>query len=245
MCATMIGSRGCRASSRCIDSGPVKSLPTGPEPACTRIGTSASVEQPPHVVEQRVVEVELPHLQVQLEQLDPVLDQLGDVRRDALLGEERGRPDHLRDVGREGARPVVEVRRHPGLVRVGQRREPAHPHRPQQLDPLLVRLPVADRPLAADLRARRSRRRARPPSGCSAAGSARARRRGRAARAPPRTRGPERRPRPVRRVSHPCPSAGGRRPARSPGWPAARRARAACPTSSCPWPARSRPWPGR
>ena len=46
MCATTTESRGCRSSRRCIDSGPVKSLPTGPEPACTRTGTPVSSSAP-------------------------------------------------------------------------------------------------------------------------------------------------------------------------------------------------------
>ncbi len=110
------------------------------------------LEHAPDRVEQRVVEVELPHLQVHLEDLDAGGDERRDVRRRLGLGVERRRPQRLRHVGAEAGRPVVEVRRDARLVRVGQRREPAYAHRPQQLDPLVVRLAVADRPLPADLR---------------------------------------------------------------------------------------------
>jgi hypothetical protein len=109
------------------------------------------LQDPPDVVEQRVVEVELPHLQVQLEQLHPGGHQLRHVRRDALLREERRRPQRLGDLAGEGSRPVVQVRRHTGLVRVRQRREPAYAHLAEQGDPVLVRRAVADRPLATDL----------------------------------------------------------------------------------------------
>ncbi len=207
MCATTTGSRGCRASSRCIDAGPVKSLPTGPEPACTRIGTSASSSSPHTSSSSGSSRWNSPTCRCSLNSSTPAADQLSDVRRHAVLREERRRPQHLGHVGGEGARPVVEVGRHAGLVGVGQRREAAYAHRAQQLDAVLVRRAVADRPLAADLRAGGVEDVPRPPSGCWAAGSARARRRGRAARAPPRRRGPARRPRPgpVRRVSHPSP----------------------------------------
>ena len=245
MCATMIGSRGCRSSSRCIDPGPVKSLPTGPDPAWTRIGTSASDSNPHTSSSSGSSRWNSPTCRCSLNSSTPASTSSATYAVDAVLGIERARPEHLGYVGRERARPVVEVRRDAGLVRVGERREPADAHRPQQLHPLLVRLPVADRPLAADLRAGGVEhlphrlldvRRQEVHVHVEEAGQ-------------PEPL-PERADRcdvlgPVRSVSHPCPSAGAPRPARSPGWPAARRASAACPRSSCPGPARSRPWPGR
>ena len=241
----MIGNCGCRSSSRCSRPRPGEVVADRHRSGVHEDRHVGVLEQPPRFVEQRVVEVELRHLQVQLEQLDAGVDQLSDVRRDALLGEERARPDHLGHVGRERARPVVEVRRDARLVRVGQRREPAYAHRPQQLDPLLVRLAVADRPGLTDLR----------PGGVEDVPH-RLLDVGRqevhvhveeAGQPEPLPEGADRLDvlEPVRGVSHPCPSAGDPRPARSPGSPAARPARAACPRSSCPGPARSRPWPGR
>jgi hypothetical protein len=109
------------------------------------------LEDPPHPVQVGVVEVELPHLQVQLEHLDARVDQVGDVGRGVVLRIEGGRPDDLGGGGGEVPRPRVEVRRHAGLVRVGQRREAPHPHRPEQRDAFLVLEPVADRPLTPDL----------------------------------------------------------------------------------------------
>ena len=46
MCAMIASSRGCRASTRRSGSGPVKALPTGPEPAWMTIGVPASASSP-------------------------------------------------------------------------------------------------------------------------------------------------------------------------------------------------------
>ena len=187
-CATTSTSRGNRASSRAIDAGPVKSLPTGPEPACTTTGVPRVGEHAPHLVEQRVVEVELPHLQVHLEHLDAGCDQLADVRRRLRLGVERRRPQRLRHVGGEAARPLVEVRRYPGLVRVRQRREPAHPERAQLRRPARRRRPGSGSATRGRSSGRRCRTAPRPRAGCWAAGSARGRRTAPGGRARARTR---------------------------------------------------------
>jgi hypothetical protein len=84
------------------------------------------LERAPDVVEQRVVEVELPHLHVHLEHLDARVDQLGDVRRASGSGKNVADHRHSGTSAAKAARPVVEVRRDAGLVRVGQRREPAY-----------------------------------------------------------------------------------------------------------------------
>ena len=105
MCAMTAVSRGNRASTRRSGSGPVNSLPTGPEPAWITIGVPASSSDPPDRVEQRVVEVELPHLHVHLEHLDAGAEQLVDVRRGLRLGVERRRPQRLRHVARRSRRP--------------------------------------------------------------------------------------------------------------------------------------------
>ena len=107
----------------------------------------------PDLVEHRVVEVEVPHLHVHLEHLDPGRDQVRDVRRRLRLRVERRRPQALRHPLGEAARPVVQVARDPRPVRVGQRAEPAYAEAPQRGDPLLLGAAVADRPLPADQRA--------------------------------------------------------------------------------------------
>jgi hypothetical protein len=109
------------------------------------------LDHPERLVEQGVVEAELPHLRVQLEDLDAVLDEVGHVGGGTRLGVERRRSQALGDAGREVSRPVVEVGRDAGAVGIGQRREPSYAERAQLIDAFLVAAAVADRPLAADL----------------------------------------------------------------------------------------------
>ena len=78
-------------------------------------------DQPPGLVEQRVVDVEPADLDVDLEDLGAVGDPLADVRRRAWLGVERGRPQRLGHPVGEAGCPVVEELGHIGLVGVGKR----------------------------------------------------------------------------------------------------------------------------
>jgi hypothetical protein len=114
-------------------------------------GCAGILEHVPGRFEQGVVEPELTHLRVQLEHLDPGLDQRLHLLPHAVLGIERRRPQALRHLGRERRGPVVQVRRDPGPVGVGQCTEPAYAEAAELLDPLLVRPAVADRPRPADL----------------------------------------------------------------------------------------------
>ena len=125
-------------------------------------GGAGVLDRAERLVEQRVVEAELPHLGVQLEDLDAGVDQLGDVGRRLRLGVERRRPQALGHVGREVASPVVEVGRDTRAMGVGQRREASYAEGAELLDALLVAAAVADRPLPADLRARPGRTAPRP-----------------------------------------------------------------------------------
>lgn len=112
---------------------------------CARLGEDA-----PHRVQQRVVEVEGPHLQVQLEHRDAVVDEPGHVHAGRGLGVERGRPQHLGHLLGELRGPVVEEARDARLVCVGQGREPSHPGLAQERRPLLQAAAVGDRPVPPD-----------------------------------------------------------------------------------------------
>ena len=117
----------------------MNSLPTGPEPTWTTTGVPASSRHVPGRLEQRVVEPELPHLGVQLEHLDAGVNERLDGRADVRLGVERRRAQALGHAARRSsAAQSLRYAGDAGLVRVGQRAEPAYAERAQLLDPLLV-----------------------------------------------------------------------------------------------------------
>jgi len=106
----------------------------------------------PRLVEQRVVRVEVAHLNMALEDAGALLKGVTHVGGGGRLGEERRGVQAVRRPGREVRRPVVERAGHARLVRVKQGRERADPERAQRGHPRRFILPVDNRPRPADKR---------------------------------------------------------------------------------------------
>ena len=153
MCATTAVSRGWRASRRSRCCGPVNSLPTGPEPTWMTTGVPASSIAPNASSSSGSSRRNSPTWVCSLKTSTPASISSATYAGRLGLGVERRRPQALRHLGREVARPLVEVGRDARAMGVGQRAEASYAEGAELLDALLVAAAVADRPLPADLRA--------------------------------------------------------------------------------------------
>ena len=126
MCATTAVSRGSRVSTRREGAGPGELVADRAGAGVDHDRCPGVLEHAPDRVEQRVVEVELRHLDVHLEHLD-ALARAACRRTPGPRARGRTSPTTGTRAPRgRSRRPVVEVRRDPRPVGVGQRREPAY-----------------------------------------------------------------------------------------------------------------------